>query len=302
MKSLLSLLVRILRHLFYNTPVKHWRVTEWIYAAVGRFLIGSDPYPLLQLEGMKLKANGQDVMVTTALVNGTYEPFTVRIFGQLLAEALARKGDETCVLADVGANIGFFTVTAALLHPRLQIFAFEPHAVSFRLLEENLRLNGLTNVRAEKAAVGEERGRASLDVSSPHAGMHSIYGAGARRTEVPVISLDDFFQERQVFPAFIKVDVEGYEPRVLQGMKNFSSRHEFQMILEFNPEHLDRGRKNAAEFLEELVLQFDFVFCLDEIRQRVIPYMRGDAAVREKILGVGYNLLVGRGTPPASLP
>jgi FkbM family methyltransferase len=295
MKSLLSIMVRTLRHIFYNTPVKHWKVTELIYAAVGRFMIGNDPYPILQLNGMKLKANGRDVIVTAALLNGNYEPFTLRIFRQLVEEFLAKNSDQPCIFADVGANIGLFTVTAALLDSKVRVFAFEPNSTSYRLLEENLQLNGLTNVTAEQAAVGERQGHASLDISSPQAGNHSIYGLGAHRVKVPVICLDDFFLEKQFFPSLIKIDVEGYEPRVLQGMKNFPPDHEFQMILEFNPEHLNRGGQDPVIFLEELVSLFDSIYCLDEIRQTLIPYVRGDISVKEKIINVGYNLMLVRG-------
>ncbi len=301
MKRLLSWGIRTARRLFYNTPIKHWRVTEWIYAAVGRRLIGNDPFPVLQLDGMKLKANGQDVIVTAALVNGNYEPFTLLIFRRLLIEALEKSGEEPCVFVDVGANIGLFTVTAALLHSKLQVFAFEPNATSYRLLEENLELNRLTNVNAQRSAVGEKRGTASLDITSLQAGMHSIYGRGARRMEIPVVSLDDFLLERRLLPSLIKVDVEGYEPRVLEGMKSFPDNHQFQMILEFNPEHLKRGEKDPADFLEDLLSRFDSVHCLDEIEGRVIPYIRSDVVVRERILGVGYNLLLVRGTLPECL-
>lgn len=303
MKSLLSVLIRTLRSLFYNTPVKHWRVTELIYARVGRLLIGNDPNPLLHLDGMKLKANGQDVIVTAALANGNYEPFTLQIFRRQIREAMQKKGDQPYVFVDVGANIGLFTVTAALLDPQIQVFAFEPNPASHHLLEENLQLNQLTNVTTLPAAVGEKPGTASLDISSPQAGMHSIYGPGTRRIDVPVISLDAFLAERHAVPSFFKIDVEGYEPQVLLGMKNSLRRGGLQIILEFNPEHLKRGGKDPAEFLDELLSQFDSVSCLDEIEQRAIPCLPGDAALREKVLGVGYNLLLVReGTKGGSHP
>lgn len=301
MKSLLSLLVRTLRHIFYNTPVKHWKVTELIYARVGRFMVGNDPYPILELNGMKLKANGQDVIVTAALANGNYEPFTLRIFHQLMDVALAKNENQPCVFVDVGANIGLFTVTAALLNPRVRVFAFEPNPTSYRLLQENLQLNGLTNANAAQTAVGERQGRASLDISSPHAGCHSIYSSGDQRIEIPVICLDDFFAEKQVLPSLIKVDVEGYEPRVLEGMKSLPPEHEFQMILEFNPEHLIRGGQDPEGFLEELVSLFDSIYCLDEIGQTLVPYTRGDVSVKEQIIKVGYNLMLVRGMKPPLL-
>jgi FkbM family methyltransferase len=294
-KLLLSFLIRALRTLFYNTPIRHWRVTEIIYTGVGRLLLGSDPNPIVQLAGMRLKTNGRDVIVTAALMNGNYEPFTLRIFRQLISEALVKNPGKPCVVVDVGANIGVFTVTAARIDPRVQVFAFEPNPASYALLEENLLLNDLKNVTVTPSAVGEKAGSASLDISSPQAGMHSIYGPGAERIEVPVVALDDFIAERQVVPAILKVDVEGYEPQVLLGMKSLLSRGEFRMILEFNSEHLKRGGKDPVVFLDELVAQFDFVYCLDEIARQAVPYVRGDEAIREKILSVGFNFLLVRG-------
>ncbi len=190
---------------------------------------------------MKLKANGQDVIVTAALVNGNYEPYTLRIFRQMIAEALAKNGDRPCVFVDVGANIGLFTVTAALLDSRIRVFAFEPNSTSYRLLDENVQLNGADECDGRAGGGGGGKRPRFPRYFIAQAGNHSIYSSGTQRVEVPVVCLDDYFSEKKILPSLIKVDVEGYEPRVLQGMKSIPAGHEFQMILEFNPEHLKRG-------------------------------------------------------------
>jgi FkbM family methyltransferase len=291
-KSLISLLIRALRYLFYNTPVKNWRVTEIIYAKVGRLLIGNAPYPILDLEGMKLKANGQDVIITAALANGNYEPFALRIFRQLITDELQKK--QRCVFVDIGANIGIFAITAARLDTRVQVIAFEPNVTSYGLLVENIALNQLNNVTPISAAVGDTAGTASLDITSPQAGMHSIYGTGAQRVTVPIVALDGYLAENKLVPDIIKIDVEGYEPRVFLGLKNTLRDHLLRMIIEFNPEHLKKGGKDPEQFLGELLAQFDRVSCLDEIGQRVIPYDPANQALNATLLGTGYNLLLER--------
>lgn len=301
MKSILSSLIWFLRTCLYNTPIKNWKLTAWIYARVGRRLIGSDPFPVIDYGGFKLKTNGADVIVTAALINGNYEPFTLQVFQALVKEGLQKSPGAPFVFADIGANIGIFSVTAAFHHPGLQVFAFEPNPVSSRLLEENLALNGLHQVTVVKSAVGEAPGTASLDISSPHAGVHSITSDGANRLEVPVLALDDFFAAAKVTPRLFKADVEGYEPLVLRGMKTLLQTQPLQLILEFNPEHLQRGGKDPATFLDELTGQFDAIFCLDEIERAPLPYLPQDQALRHKIVSVGYNLLLLRGEAPECL-
>jgi len=243
MKSIVSSLIWFLRRCFYNTPIKNWPLTAYLYGKVGRLLVGSSPFPVIDYQGLKLKTNGADVIITAALVNGNYEPFTLSIFHALIAEGIQRKKEQPYVFADIGANIGIFAITAAARNSEIKVFAFEPNPVSYRLLEENVEMNGIKNVTAINMAVGAEAGNVSLDVTSPHAGLHSIYGEGSNRLDVPVIALNDFFLARGCMPDLFKADVEGYEPLVLQGMGKLLQNGPFQIILEFNPEHLSRGEK-----------------------------------------------------------
>jgi len=300
MKSIISLGVRLLRRCFYNTPVKHWRVTALLYTWVGRLLIGREPYPIIEVDGMKLKTNGDDVIVTAALVNGNYEPYAMGVFRALVREAVG-KACEPLVFCDVGANIGLYSVAAARIDPSVHVFAFEPNTTSYRLLQDNIALNGLARVTPVNAAVGEAPGQASLDISSASAGLHSIYGTGTRRHEVAVVALDDFFAARGARPNLVKVDVEGYEPLVLRGMQRLLQSGPLQIILEFNPDLLKLGGKDPAEFLRELSQRFDPIYCLDEIDLSPIPYHPGDHALERKLHSVGYNLLLVKGDVPECL-
>jgi hypothetical protein len=156
-------------------------------------------------------------------------------------------------------------------------------------------------VTATNSAVGDSSGTASLDVSSHCAGTHSFHGNGPTRLEVPLVSLDEFFPNEENQPDLIKVDVEGYEPTVLTGMKALLKNASLQIILEFHPEWLKRGNQDPAAFLHQLTQSFDAIYCLDEILNEAYRYMPNNLILGRKILSVGFNLLLINGDIPAFL-
>ncbi len=301
MKSLISLVVRILKYCLYNTPVRNWRLTAYIYGKVGSVLIGTAPFPVVECMGVKLKTNGADTSVTTPLINGHYEGYTLEVLHKLIQEKIEKRPLQPLIFADIGANIGVFTVIAAAKNPSIRVYAFEPNPMSFNILKENLSLNCLNNVTAINSAVGSSSGTASLDVSSRCAGTHSLYGNGLTRLEVPLISLDEFFIKAKAAPDLIKIDVEGYEPTVLRGMETLLKKKPLQVILEFHPKWLKRGNQDPAAFLSELTQSFDAIYCLDELRKEARRYATGNLTLERQILSVGFNLLLIRGEIPAFL-
>jgi len=66
------------------------------------------------------------------------------------------------VVIDIGAHIGAFSVWAARQATRGRIFAFEPNEENYGLLEENKKLNDLTNLQIFKLAVSNKAGEAVL--------------------------------------------------------------------------------------------------------------------------------------------
>jgi len=77
----------------------------------------------------------------------------------LLFEQLAHRSRLTI---DVGARVGFYTVTAALGNPRGRAYAFEPLQATFDRLTINIGLNDLANVEAHNVAVGDEDGSVQM--------------------------------------------------------------------------------------------------------------------------------------------
>lgn len=129
---------------------------------------------------------------------------------------------------DVGANIGLYSLYAASLHPNLQIYAFEPMPSNFIRLLQNKELNGFANLYCFNMAVGRhtkmvelyvpevEIGKSGAQINSPHneKGVefkpHDVY-------KVWQIEMDDC---RLPLFDYIKIDIDGREQEVLNGMGN----------------------------------------------------------------------------------
>jgi FkbM family methyltransferase len=149
--------------------------------------------------------------------------------------------DAECVL-DVGANIGVFTLFAASQNPRAVIHAFEPIRETCEVLRLNVEMNRLPGVRIYNCAVGArneenrfftyypnmagnstavpEIKRNQLQVLEGQLGKELtgfLFRAEARQAPVTTLSA---FLERNAITAvdFLKIDVEGDELAVLQGL------------------------------------------------------------------------------------
>ena len=122
-------------------------------------------------------------------------------------------------IIDIGAGLGDFTAYAAQRSPNGRVFAYEPFPESFALLQQNVALNKLRNVEAEPYAVAAKPGSLALNVGAGEAVQHSTTQAGTNTIEVLAITLQQIFDVRGLNRCdFLKMDIEGGEYAILQGM------------------------------------------------------------------------------------
>lgn len=166
------------------------------------------------------------------IVRGSLERPVQEAFRRLLAPGMT--------VWDVGANLGFFALVAGrVVGPSGRVVAFEPVRASAAAIRRNAKLNGLDAiVEAREAAVWSESGRGDLLVVADRSWSHlAATGHHAQtRAEVPVelVTGDDLVAAGEPPPDVVKVDVEGAEIQVLDGMERVLREHGPALVIELH--------------------------------------------------------------------
>lgn len=160
-----------------------------------------------------------------------YEPITRALLASLL-----RPGD---TFLDIGAHLGFFSLTMGLSNRGVKIIAFEPNPKNFRLLQANVAANGLSEIICEPIAISDHDGEALLYLteSDMSASLMKDFQAEDTRQidsiEVRTASLDNYLAQQEITsPLIIKVDIEGHEPAFFRGAAQTIAVQKPDIILE----------------------------------------------------------------------
>jgi FkbM family methyltransferase len=122
------------------------------------------------------------------------------------------------VFVDVGANIGSYTLLASE-SAAVTVVSLEPNPVAFRKLQRNLTLNARGNVKAINRAAAARPGMLRMTANGSDSTNRVIAAdvQAGRTVDVEADSLDAICAALDLSPKVIKIDVEGYEPDVLEG-------------------------------------------------------------------------------------
>jgi FkbM family methyltransferase len=154
-------------------------------------------------------------------------------------------------VVDAGAHLGSFALLASqLVGDEGRVYAVEP--ISAEYLRRCVADNQLGNVEVCPVALADEDGELSLQLST-QSGMHSaVIGPSQRTITVPKRTLDGLVAEWGLASVdFIKVDVEGYEPQVLQGARETIAR--FRPVLALAAYHFPEHRQLLPQMIHDLV-------------------------------------------------
>ncbi len=203
-----------------------------------------------------------------------FEKYTREIF-----EKMIKEGD---TVVDIGAHIGIFTLIAARkVGPEGHVFAFEPASINFNLLVQNVNENGYDKrVTVVKKAITNYSGKQTLYLES----ADSTMGYRLLKDELPkgetvkmryeiveTTSLDEFFENYPSPINLIKMDIEGFEPQAIYGMKKILERNPKIIIFsEFHPRKLILASNNPYNYLENLSKLGFTLYEINEDRKTII--------------------------------
>ena len=165
-----------------------------------------------------------------------HEPFVT-----LLLSALLRRA---ATFVDVGAHLGYFTcLGSSILGDRGRVLAFELDSRALDLARTNVALNGATNVRLHHCAVSNAPGTLSYYRprvwSRPQLSLARAHGN--QQVTVDAIALDDHLRAEPdvAGPLVFKIDVEGAEVKVLEGMRETLARPDVELLIELHQAEIE---------------------------------------------------------------
>lgn len=218
-----------------------------------------DHRALTELQGgHKLLVDTRDLSLAPhLLLDGTWE--------QWLTDALSAILRPGMTFVDVGANFGYYTVLAAArVGSTGRVFAFEANPDIADLLWQTVNINGFGDrttvvpkaVYSEATTVSLSRLERLLGASrlAPFEDeLLAEYHDRASTIDVPAVSLDDHFADLPGPVDVVKIDAEGSEPFVLEGMTGLLERNpHMTVIFEYAPGGIRSSGHDPEALLESI--------------------------------------------------
>lgn len=134
--------------------------------------------------------------------------------------------EDSKIILDCGANIGIFSLWAHYLSPKSRIYAFEPTQLTFKMLENNIKVNNLEYcISVYNEALGDadiftklRTTQNSLGTGNSIMDSESVTPGNILIQNIKMKTIDKFVQEYKLEKVdFIKIDTEGYEKQIIKG-------------------------------------------------------------------------------------
>ena len=172
----------------------------------------------VEAQGLKFAVGHDDLIEQRIAREGAWEAEQFEFIAGKL------KGQTFDVFLDIGANCGFYSLIAAHKKLASEVIAFEPDPGNRARLVRNIEANGLgEEIWVLDYALGDKPGETTLTEGSRHNRGESYLAqdtmpAGEKTHRVRVVRFDDEFKIKGK-RVFVKMDVEGYEFLVIDGME-----------------------------------------------------------------------------------
>lgn len=183
-----------------------------------------------------------------------WEAETVSVF-----YTLARKSR---IVLDIGANTGAFTLLACAATEQSRIIAFEPVSDIRALLMNNVSINGWnTRCSIRHEAVSNSTGTAKIHIpvcdfvpTTARLSEQGFVRSASTSIDVPMITIDSLLSSSDAqLVDLVKIDVEGCEDRVLEGMTNILTTSKPAIIVECNAD-------GPCAAVEHILKNFHYTF------------------------------------------
>ena len=223
-------------------------VRSKLIISIGRIIHSFSKSDFVEIEGRKIFTRNNDGLALS--IFKIYEPNQTEIVKKYVHE-----GD---IVIDIGAHVGYYTLLMAqLVGENGKVYSFEPDPVNFQLLKKSVEINGFENVVLIQKAVSNITDKVKLFLGDDDSAINRIYdaklGDAKESIDVESVTIDEYFKENDELINFIKIDSEGSEVKIINGMKQFLSRNqELVMMTEFFPFLIKKSGDEPNQYLKSL--------------------------------------------------
>jgi len=187
-------------------------VNELIQEAIEAYAVNYEVDPnIYEVEDYaKFKVYKNDLISDSIRRGEKWEPFLHKVFEKYITK--------DSIVIEAGCHIGTHTVKLAQLAEK--VICFEPLESSFNLLNENLKLNKIDNVRVYNSGLSDHASRASFSYVNKDNIGGAVLKSGFDISLQSIDELQAIDDSHYARVDFIKLDVEGYERKVIVGALN----------------------------------------------------------------------------------
>lgn len=177
-------------------------------------------------------------------------------FNDLDINKLYKLCNEGSNVLDIGTNIGWVAHNLARISKTGKVFGFEPDPFNYERCTENSKLNNFKNLLVFPWGLGSVNATIGMEVRTlSNLGGNRIALTGAKNTrEVMVKRLDDIAQIQELGKIdLIKIDVEGYELKVLKGAEKTLQNYHPVLFIEIDDNNLKDQTDSALSLVKFLI-------------------------------------------------
>ena len=239
--------ITAIKKYYESYPPLRKNLYYWLYSKLNRSRL-----VIREIQGSKMYLNLNDFGLSKYLfLNGIREPECTKIMKQELQKGMT--------IVEIGANIGYYALMeASIIGDKGKIYAIEPFPSNFDLLKRNVELNSYDNIiELHKMAISNQSGKTKLYVSDKHNLCNMLESDADGFVEVTTKTFDEFIADKQL-PDMIRMDIEGFEYYILDGMKKTMDKcNSCKMFIEVHPYQM---YEKDLDFKKPLQTLFDFGF------------------------------------------
>ena len=239
-------------NIYRNSPFHNAFIGAILAKVLDFFTAYKKKQVVYEINGIKFELDLREVIDLSLYYSGTFEPKIENLIKKNLKPGMN--------VVDIGANIGYHTFRmASLVQPSGFVYAIEPTSTAYTKLLRNAGLNPhIPNIEFIKIGLSKD------DVGEQEIAFQSSYRLNGqsevKSEQIRLMKLDSLVKERKIEHLdFIKLDVDGFEGKVLMGAMETFRRFTPALIVEITPSEIIKNGDNPSEiirFLEGLDYSF----------------------------------------------